>query len=221
MNGLDLLILSILAISAVLSLFRGFVSEVLSLLFWIMAFWLASRLAAPVSTLFADIVQSPTAQLSFAYIALLLGFGALGGMLIWLIRRFLHSTGLGPTDRMLGLLFGAARGVVIVVALTLLGRFTTMPQDPAWNASRLLPHFDRLAQQSTLLLPQSIRERIEALSNPAELLPGALPSTLPAELPGVGSAAPVKAATTGQSASSPNKASASGAQVASSEVAKP
>jgi membrane protein required for colicin V production len=173
-NGLDLLILSILGISALLSLFRGFVSEVLSLCFWILSFWLASRLAAPVSTFFVDIVKSPTAQLSFAYIVLLLGFGALGGMLIWLIRRFLHSTGLGPTDRMLGLLFGAARGVVIVVALTLLGRFTSMPQDPAWAASRLLPHFDRLAQQSTVWLPSTVRERIEMLTTPASLLPGEL-----------------------------------------------
>jgi membrane protein required for colicin V production len=215
-NGLDLLILSILAISAVLSLFRGFVSEVLSLLFWILAFWLAARLAAPVSTLFVDVVQSPTAQLSFAFIALLLGFGALGGLLIWLVRRFLHSTGLGPTDRMLGLLFGAARGVVIVVALTLLGRFTTMPQDPAWMASRLLPHFDRLAQQSTLLLPQGIRDRIQALSNPASLLTAGLPVEL-------APAAPVAAASVagGKPPAAPKPPPGAGAQVVSSEVAKP
>lgn len=181
MNGLDLLILSVLGVSALLSLFRGFVSEVLSLVFWVLAFWLSSRLAAPVSTLFADVVQAPTAQLAFAYIALLLLFGALGGMIVWLVRRFLYSTGLGPTDRMLGLVFGAARGVVIVVALTLLGRFTSMPQDPAWASSRLLPHFDRLAQQSTLLLPAAVRERIDALSRPPVELP--LPGLTPARSP--------------------------------------
>lgn len=183
MNGLDYLILGILLVSALLSLFRGFVSEVLSLVFWIAAFWLASRLAPPLASVFTGTVASPTAQLAFAYAVLLIGFGALGGVVIWLVRRFLHSTGLGPTDRTLGLVFGLLRGVVIVTALTLLGRLTALPTDPAWRESSLLPHFDRLATASTQLLPQSVRERLDLLRQlPAGQVPaGILPAALPAE----------------------------------------
>ena len=184
MNGLDYLILGILLISALLSLFRGFVSEVLSLVFWVGAFWLASRLAPPLSTLFSGVASAPTAQLAFAYAVLLIGFGALGGIIIWLVRKFLHSTGLGPTDRMLGLLFGLLRGVVIVTALTLLGRLTALPADPAWRQSSLLPHFDRLALASTVLLPQSVRDRLDLLQQSPIELP----------LPGTGEGSPEKPA---------------------------
>lgn len=187
-NGLDYLILGIVGVSALLSLFRGFVSEVLSLLFWLLAFWLASRLAAPLAQVFTGTVQSPTAQLAFAYVALLIGFGALGGLIVWGVRRFLHSTGLGPTDRTLGLVFGLLRGVVIVTALTLLGRLTELPADPQWQQSSLLPHFDRLATASTRLLPDAMRARLDLLR---QLPPGSVPDVLPAEAdPGGPKAAP-------------------------------
>lgn len=178
MNGLDYLILGILLVSALLSLFRGFVSEVLSLVFWIAAFWLASLLAAPLAGWFTGTDSSPTAQLAFAFVALLIAFGALGGLVVWAIRRFLHSTGLGPTDRTLGLVFGLLRGVVIVTALTLLGRMTALPTDPQWQQSTFLPHFDRLAAASTQLLPAGVRERLEALR---QLPPGVLPGTAPVD----------------------------------------
>lgn len=169
MNGLDYLILGILGVSAVVSLFRGFVAEVLSLVLWIGSFWLASRLAPGVAALLVDVVASPAAQLAFAYVMLLLVFGACTGLLVWLVRRFVLATGLGPTDRSLGLVFGAARGVVIVVALVVLGRMTAMPQDPAWQASTLVPHFDRLAQHALSVLPEGLRERLDPLATTATL----------------------------------------------------
>ena len=179
MNGLDYLILGILGVSAVVSLFRGFVAEVLSLVLWIGSFWLASRLAPGVAALLVDVVASPVAQLAFAYVMLLLLFGACTGLLVWLVRRFVLATGLGPTDRTLGLVFGAARGVVIVVALVVLGRMTAMPQDPAWQASTLVPHFDRLAQHALSVLPEGLRARLD---------PAAAAATLAALGPSAGAA---------------------------------
>jgi len=56
---LDYLLLSIIALSMLLSLFRGFVSEVLSLLFWLLSFWLAARLAPAAATFFSGLTSEP------------------------------------------------------------------------------------------------------------------------------------------------------------------
>lgn len=157
---LDYLLLSIIALSMLLSLFRGFVSEVLSLLFWLLSFWLAARLAPAAATFFSGLTSEPWLQLAFAYVLLLLAFGLFGGLLIWLIRKLMHATGLGPTDRMLGAVFGALRGVVIVLALVLLARFTSLHEEPGWKNARLVPFFERVATQMAASLPDSVRSRM-------------------------------------------------------------
>ena len=156
----DIVILAIIGISALISLWRGFLREVLSLLAWILAFWVAFSFTPLVAPLLEPYVDVPSIRfiLGFAglFVLTLLAVSLLGHIVVKLVGR----TGLTGTDRMLGLLFGMARGGVVVLLLVLLAGLTRVPQDPWWDEARLLAHFQRAALWVREYLPDSIAEHI-------------------------------------------------------------
>ncbi len=70
------------------------------------------------------------------------------------------KTGLTGTDRVLGVVFGVARGAVIVGILVLLAGLTALPRDPWWRESTLVPHFQRLAVHIRAMLPSDVADEI-------------------------------------------------------------
>ena len=62
----------------------------------------------------------------------------LGALVNYLASKLVAKTGLAVTDRMLGVAFGVARGVVIVAILVLFAGLTPMPQDSWWQSSQLI-----------------------------------------------------------------------------------
>ncbi|MFP4648561.1 MAG: CvpA family protein [Halorhodospira sp.] len=139
MNGLDLVLLGIIALSAGISLVRGFVREVLSVLVWVLAFWVGVRYAGVLAGLLGGFVDSPTIRLGASFIVLFIGTLVLGGLTNNAISEVVNRTGLGGTDRMLGVIFGAGRGMVIVALLVLLLGFSPMTREPVWETSVTLP----------------------------------------------------------------------------------
>lgn len=149
----DLFILAVVGISALLSLFRGLVREVLSLLGWVCAGWGAFTLAPPLAARFAGVVEVPSARLALAFIALLMGILLAFALLNFLVGRLVAHTGLTATDRMLGVFFGVARGVAITTVLVMIAGLTPLPRDPWWREPALLPHVETLARLAITLLP--------------------------------------------------------------------
>lgn len=160
MTWVDFVILAIIAISAVVSLLRGFVREALSLGTWIVAFWVGFVFSAPLAVYFADLISIPSLRLAAAFSVLFLATLALGAWINFLVFKFVEKTGLSGTDRMLGILFGAARGGVIVVILVLLAGLTPMPKDAWWQKSTLLESFQEMALWVRDYLPNEIAGKI-------------------------------------------------------------
>ncbi|GAB4345195.1 MAG: CvpA family protein [Gammaproteobacteria bacterium] len=160
MTWVDIVILAIIAISAIISLLRGFVREALSLGTWIVAFWIGFVFSTPLSVYFADLIAIPSLQLAAAFALLFLATLALGAWVNFLVYKFVEKTGLSGTDRMIGILFGAARGAVIVVILVLLAGLTPMPQDAWWRKSVLLDSFQEMALWVRDYLPNEIAAKI-------------------------------------------------------------
>ena len=145
MNVADIVILSVIGISALLSLIRGLVKEVLSLLAWVVAFWLAFSFSSPLGERLSGVITQAPARIAIAFIGLLVGSLIIFGVLNSLIGRLLASSGLGDTDKFLGMLFGALRGVAIVLALVLLAGLTPLPSESWWRSSFFLPQLAVLA----------------------------------------------------------------------------
>lgn len=161
MNTADLVIAAIVAISVVIGLVRGFVVEVLSLLVWIAAVVLAMALGPQVSEWFGGSIELPSLRVALGYASVFIAVLVAGAIVVYLMRKLVQGTGLSGTDRMLGMLFGFARGAVVVVVLVLLLGFTPLPRDPWWRESRALPVFQSLAQAMAGWLPESLAAYVE------------------------------------------------------------
>ena len=161
MSWIDVVILAVIALSAVLSLWRGFVKEALSLASWIVAIWVAVVFFEPLAGMLSGWISSATARKVTAFVALFLCTLILGAVLSQLAGQLVRRTGLTGTDRALGVVFGAGRGVLIIALLVLLAGFTTIPQEAWWRESRLLVHFQDLAIWLRSFLPPDIKESIQ------------------------------------------------------------
>ncbi len=141
MVWIDYAIIVIIAISALISLVRGFVKEAVSLAVWISAFFIASRfytdLAVYLTGIEQDLVRNGSAIAILFVITLILG-----AMVNHLLSEIVQFTGLSGTDKMLGMMFGGLRGALIVAA-TLLFLDTLTPASDAdwWNNSLLIEEF--------------------------------------------------------------------------------
>ena len=158
MIWVDYIIIGIIALSSVISLIRGFVREALSLAVWILAFFVAW-------TFFRDLAPHlvwfslPSVRLGLALAILFLVTLMVGGLVNYLIGQLVEKTGLTGTDRLIGMLFGAARGVLLVTLLILLAGLTPFPEDPWWKSSQLISYFQELAVWLKTLLPEDLGEK--------------------------------------------------------------
>ena len=153
MPWLDYVLIGVIVVSALISLLRGFVREAFSLAIWILAFWISWSFFRDLAVHFHTWIDSPSVRLGIAFGALMLVSLMVGGMVNYLLIQLIERTGMSGTDRFVGMIFGAARGVTVVAVLVLLAGLTTLPQEGWWQESRLIPYFRELALWLRDLLP--------------------------------------------------------------------
>ena len=157
MSWPDIIIVAVIAISAVVSLFRGFVREAFSLLAWITASWVGWNFREPMSAMLTDYVEVPSVRMLVAFGLLFLATLLIGALVNYLLVQLIQKTGLSGTDRILGLVFGLARGVVIISLILIAASHTALPQDPWWQQSQLIQYFDGIGQELLTLYEENIR----------------------------------------------------------------
>jgi membrane protein required for colicin V production len=160
MTWLDYAVVGVFAASLVVGAWRGLVREVLSILGWVIAFLAANLLAGPVGLMMPHAIPSPELRIAAAYVAVFLGSLIVTSLLGLLLSKIVQAAGLGGVDRMLGALFGAARGLLIVLVAALLAGLTSAPRQPYWRDSASGPLLVQAAQALKPLLPQTFSERL-------------------------------------------------------------
>ena len=139
MTWVDLVVLGVVAVSGLLALARGFVREVLGLGAWAgaagFAYW-GMPLARPQ---FARWIASPEWVGAATAAALFLGSLLVLMVVSGWIAGLVQGSRLGGLDRTLGLVFGLARGALLVVfAYIAVGMVIPIEQWPDGRAAR--PH---------------------------------------------------------------------------------
>ena len=164
-NGVDLCIIGVMGLSGLVGLLRGFVREVFSLFTWGLAIWVGLHYGNSVADYLVEMIPMPSARAAAAFAILFLGTLMLVGMVGFVLSRLIQSTGLSGIDRLAGLLFGIARGVLVVTVLVFLARETPFPKDPWWQKSQLIPVFQSLAVWLAKEIPPGYANRLGSQIN--------------------------------------------------------
>ncbi len=145
LTAVDWTIVVVLGLSILLSLWRGFVREAVSLAGWIAAFVIANMYVGEVATLLEQWIANVTGRYVAAYALLFAGMLMVAGVIGKLSAQIVKVTGLTLLDRILGTVFGFARGIIIVLVAVYIIRALAPPQNILWlDESQLMPHVDML-----------------------------------------------------------------------------
>jgi membrane protein required for colicin V production len=136
LESLDWILLAVLGFSMLLGLMRGIVQEVLSLAGWVAAFYLAQYYAPSMAQWLPMQGSSEILRFAAGFVVVFVGVLIAQALITGVIKKMLSVVGLGLIDRLLGSLFGALRGIVILLAVTLLVGMTPMRESEAWQQSQ-------------------------------------------------------------------------------------
>ena len=115
----DLILIVIIFLSGVIAFFRGFVQEFLSLALWIIAFAVAMFLDEYLDPYISAYISNFEVKRIVSIVVIFVGVIFAGGFLIKILRSLIYWSGLGGFDRFLGILFGFARGIILILIVYL------------------------------------------------------------------------------------------------------
>jgi len=156
MSWIGLVILGVIVLSSLISLIRSFVKESISLVTWVIAGVVAFRYFIPLADLLEPFVNSLTTRKWISGGILFIATLIVGAVVNFIVSQLVSRTGLSGTDKTLGVVFGAARGVLIVSMVVLLASLTPMPSAQWWQDSALIGYFQPVAEWIKGLIPQDV-----------------------------------------------------------------
>jgi len=141
MLGADFIIVAVIGISVIVGAVRGFIREVVALATWLVAIWAAWRFSGFLHPYLGGLLETPEQKAWVARGIMLVVVLMVGALVGWILAWLTH-TAAGPSaiDRLLGVLFGLTRGVLVVGFAALLGLSLRLEHEPWWRQSKLAPY---------------------------------------------------------------------------------
>ncbi|MEJ5127022.1 CvpA family protein [Comamonas sp. MYb21] len=140
MSALDWVFILILLGSVLIGAMRGLVFEVLSLISWVLAFFAARLWGAEIGMWLPMQEMDEGVRIAAGLVIVFVVAIFALGLVIRIIGKLVQIVGLRPFDRTLGALFGALRGVLLLVLIALVFMLTSMRESQIWNTSVFAPH---------------------------------------------------------------------------------
>ncbi len=188
MTGFDFVALAVVLASTVVGLMRGLVREVLSLIAFAAAFMAAVWWGPWVYESLTPYIETGLLRMSVAYLGVFFAVLLLVGIINVALGTLISSTGLAPADRGLGMIFGVARALLVLLILVIAAGYTPMPQEAWWRQALLSGPMEQAAMVVKDRLPAEVAQWVPY---PYEAPPGARPMPapvlpVPAQTPGPG-----------------------------------
>lgn len=133
---LDWILLAVLLISLVVGAWRGLVYEVLSVLGWAASFYIAQWAAPQVANLLPLQSASEPVRYAAAFVLIFIAAVFAAGLLAFLLKKLVEAMGLRPVDRTLGAAFGLMRGLILLLAATVVISMTALRSSNWWLESQ-------------------------------------------------------------------------------------
>lgn len=138
-TAVDWLLLMVLALSLLVGLWRGLVFEVLSVLGWVAAFFLAQWLAPDLAALLPMSSSKQPLRYAIAFVLTFIAAVFVAGFLASMLRKMVMAVGLRPVDRVFGAVFGLVRGLVLLLAVAVAIDLTSLKDSSWWQESTGAP----------------------------------------------------------------------------------
>ena len=170
---IDIIITVAIVVSIVVGFVRGFVKEAISIAALLIAIWAALYFGPAVGNVSDSWLSSEELQMWFGRILVFAVILSIGGLLGWGISKLVRLSVLSGMDRLLGSMFGAGRGVLLMALFIIGGQFAGFDNDEWWLKSRLVPHFEIVADWIKVMAPKGFEL----------LMPDEEAETLPIDVP--------------------------------------
>ncbi|RKZ39271.1 MAG: CvpA family protein [Gammaproteobacteria bacterium] len=156
MNWVDLSLIALILLSTVISFFYGFVKELFSFLSWFISFIIAFIFLDELAGLLTTFIPYADLRLGLALTSLFFISFILLEWIGYLILNSIGKTQLSIPDRFLGMVFGMARGSIIITLIILLAGLTHLPTKAIWQQSVVIHYFQPIVLELRSYWPLDI-----------------------------------------------------------------
>lgn len=168
-NWFDWTIITIVGISTLYGLFRGFVKEALTVTAWALAAWLAYFYAEPLSQYLEPQIETASMRIALMVLAVFMAVLVSSSLIRVILRYFINCIGLAGLDYLLGAIFGVLRGVAISMLLMIILMNLGFSHDPWWKKSYMVKRISEVMEVLSDHLPDDTRDIYVKYALPKEL----------------------------------------------------
>ena len=154
------MVLAIIGISIIVSMMRGAVKEMLAIIGWLVAFYVAKTYSSMLSPMLPQDIPTEALKTLAAFLILLIAVLFINSLLSIAISSIISKVGLGWLNRLLGIVFGFAKGVLIVCVLVFLAGLTSLPKERMWTDAMLSSPLEVLVKSTFPWLPYSVTKHV-------------------------------------------------------------
>lgn len=160
MTLFDYVVIGIVAVSLLLGLWRGVVGELVALAAWVLAFFAAGHFGGAVGAgLYAGIGDSGLRALA-GCATVFVGVLVLMALVRLAAGGLIKALGLSVSDRLLGLVFGLLRGLLVAMVLVAVGGLTSAPRQHWWKEATFSGPLETAVMAVKGWLPEDLAKRI-------------------------------------------------------------
>lgn len=160
MTVFDYVVIGIVSLSLLFGLWRGVVGEVVALVAWVVGILAAVEFGARVGQSLFSGLTDPAIRTLAGCAVIFLGVLVAMSLVRMAVRSMVKALGLSVSDRLLGMVFGLARGVLVIMVLVGLGGMTSLPKQPWWKEAMLSQPLETAVLVAKQWLPDDLAKRI-------------------------------------------------------------
>jgi membrane protein required for colicin V production len=160
MTFFDYVAIGIVSLSLLFGLWRGVVGEIIALVAWGLGIFAAVQFGAQVGQAVFGGLSDPALRTLAGCVVIFVGVLLVMALVRMLVKQMVKALGLSVSDRLLGMLFGLARGVLVCMVLVGLGGMTSAQMQSWWRQATLSAPLETAVLAIKPWLPDDLAKRI-------------------------------------------------------------
>lgn len=160
MTAFDYIAIGIVGVSLLFGLWRGVVGEIIALVAWGLAIFAAVEFGAKLGQWAFTGLNDPAVRTLAGCVLVFVAVLVIMALLRMLVSHMVKALGLSASDRILGMLFGLLRGLLVCMVLVALGGMTSAPQQAWWKQAMLAKPLETSVLAAKQWLPDDLAKRI-------------------------------------------------------------